>query len=271
MPELPEVETARRGIAPHLIDRTVQEVVIRQPRLRWPIPARLGKELPGQRITEVERRAKYLLIRLQQGTLILHLGMSGSLRLLPATTTAQIHDHFDLVLSDGCCLRLRDPRRFGAVLWTRKDPLRHALLRSLGPEPLDSAFNGECLYQWASKRHTAIKNLIMDQRVVVGVGNIYANEALFMAGIHPARSCRRIARKRYLRLTDAIKTVLTAAIEAGGTTLRDFRSADGKPGYFAQELQVYGKEGLACPACGNQLKTLRIGQRASVYCPRCQR
>ena len=270
MPELPEVETTRRGIAPLLEGRRVTSVEIRERRLRWPIPDRLGERLPGNRLLKVERRGKYLLLRFHHGSLILHLGMSGSLRVLPSGTPPERHDHFDLVLGSRC-LRLRDPRRFGAVLWHPGDPLRHPLLEKLGPEPLAEAFSGEYLYQSSRGRRLAVKSFLMDSRVVVGVGNIYASEALFRAGIHPARSCGRISPARYARLAEAVKETLRAAIEQGGTTLQDFRQADGNPGYFAQELQVYGRRGSPCPKCGAPIRQRIVGQRSSFYCGRCQR
>ncbi len=270
MPELPEVETTRRGIAPYIGGRQIHKVVVRQRRLRWPIFAGLGKVLTGQRIRRVERRAKYLLLSLDRGTLIIHLGMSGSLRLVPIDTEAEPHDHFDLVFRD-TILRLRDPRRFGAVLWTRKPPQQHLLLRHLGPEPLADEFNGDLLYRRSRGRRTAVKSLLMDGKVVVGVGNIYANESLFLAGIHPGRPCNRISKDRYHTLARTVKQVLREAIRQGGTTLRDFRQGDGQPGYFAQQLLVYGKEGQPCPRCGRPLKQRRIGQRSSFFCSRCQR
>lgn len=270
MPELPEVETTRSGIAPHIQGRRISGVVVRQAQLRWPIPANLAEQLGGRTVQAVERRAKYLLLRLTNGCLILHLGMSGSLRILPRETVPGKHDHFDLLFKH-CCLRLRDPRRFGAVLWTDQPVDRHPLLAHLGPEPLSEAFNGAYLHRQAQQRQVAIKNLVMDGRVVVGVGNIYANEALFRAGIHPARPASRISAARCARLVEEIKQVLAAAIVQGGTTLRDFQQEDGKPGYFAQELLVYGKAGSPCPSCGGPLKQQRIGQRSSFYCSRCQR
>jgi formamidopyrimidine-DNA glycosylase len=270
MPELPEVETTRRGIAPHLVQRRISALQVRERRLRWPVPEGLERSLPGQRILAVERRAKYLLLRLEHGTLILHLGMSGSLRVLPSATPAEKHDHLDLLLEDGHCLRLRDPRRFGAVLWCAGEPREHPLLRELGPEPLGPGLNGEHLHRSARGRRVAVKNLIMDSRVVVGVGNIYASEALFQARIHPQRPCNRIALARYQRLAEAIRQILRHAIARGGTTLRDFRRADGSPGYFALSLNVYGKAGEPCPACANPIRQRRIGQRSSFFCPRCQ-
>lgn len=270
MPELPEVETTRRGIAPHLEGHTVSDVVVRQPRLRWPVPRGLRKTLAGRELMLVERRAKYLLLRFAAGTLIIHLGMSGSLRVLPADTPPEPHDHLDIVFGP-ICLRLRDPRRFGAVLWHRGDLTSHPLIAHLGPEPLSNAFDTDHLARAARGRKLAIKQLIMDGKVVVGVGNIYANEALYRAGIHPLRAAGRIGRARLERLVAAIKAVLAAAIEQGGTTLRDFQREDGRPGYFAQELAVYGRAGLPCPGCGAPLKEVRVGQRSTVYCSHCQR
>lgn len=271
MPELPEVETTRRGIAPHLAGHAVTDVIVRHPQLRWPVPRGLAGKLRGRTISAVERRAKYLLLRFDHGTLILHLGMSGSLRLVDAGTPAGKHEHFDLVLDSGRALRLTDPRRFGAVLWTRDDPIQHELLRDLGPEPLGDDFDTEYLYLVTRKRKTAIKLFIMDSKIVVGVGNIYASESLFRAGIHPSRAAGSLSRERCARLVTAIREVLNAAIKQGGTTLRDFTGGDGKPGYFAQELRVYGRAGEPCTNCGTSIKSSRHGQRATYYCPRCQR
>ncbi|RMG36982.1 MAG: bifunctional DNA-formamidopyrimidine glycosylase/DNA-(apurinic or apyrimidinic site) lyase [Gammaproteobacteria bacterium] len=267
MPELPEVEISRRGIAPHVTGRAVSRVIVRQAKLRWPIPPL--EHLEGQVVRGVERRAKYLLLQFDHGTLILHLGMSGSLRVLPTASPPQRHDHFEIQFDD-LVLRLRDPRRFGAVLWSTDPPETHPLLRDLGPEPLSEDFDGDYLYSQARRRRVAIKSLIMDGRIVVGVGNIYATEALFLAGIHPARSCARISRSRLVRLAEQIKAVLTAAIAQGGTTLRDFQREDGRPGYFVQSLQIYGRAGQACPRCGSSIKVRQIGQRTSAWCPRCQ-
>ncbi|MET0028595.1 MAG: bifunctional DNA-formamidopyrimidine glycosylase/DNA-(apurinic or apyrimidinic site) lyase [Candidatus Thiodiazotropha sp.] len=271
MPELPEVETTRRGVAPHLEGRKVTQVLVREPRLRWPIPQTLAEQLTGQTLRQVSRRGKYLLFGFPRGTLIVHLGMSGSLRIVTRDTAPQKHDHFDLLMSGGKCLRLRDPRRFGAVLWTDAPPQAHPLLAHLGPEPLDEGFDGDYLYQQGRHRKVSIKQLIMDSKIVVGVGNIYANESLFRAGIHPARASNRISAPRYERLVAEIKSVLLAAIVQGGTTLRDFQREDGQPGYFAQELQVYGKAGEPCPVCGTTLKGTTLGQRSTTHCPRCQR
>ena len=270
MPELPEVETTRRGIAPHLVGQRVSRVIVRERRLRWPIPEDLDVRLSGQRIEAVERRAKYLLIRFEAGTLIAHLGMSGSLRLVEGALPPAKHEHVDLLLESGQALRYTDPRRFGALLWS-DDPLNHVLLASLGPEPLSEAFDGERLFQLSRGRSMAVKLFIMDNAVVVGVGNIYASEALFAAGIDPRRPAGGISRARYLKLADEIKRILALAIERGGTTLRDFVGGDGKPGYFQQELFVYGRGGEFCKHCGTTLREVRLGQRASVYCSRCQR
>lgn len=271
MPELPEVETTRRGIAPALTGRRVTAVVVREPRLRRPVPPALARELPGQRVETVTRRGKYLLLGTRSGTVILHLGMSGSLRILAGDAPPGRHDHVDLVFDDGAVLRLRDPRRFGLVLWTRGDPLQHELLRDLGPEPLDEGFGGACLYARSRGRRVAVKAFLMDARVVVGIGNIYANEALACAGIHPLRAAGRISAARYEDLAACIRQVLGAAIEAGGTTLRDFRDGSGRPGYFAVSLGVYGRTGEPCPRCGAPIRCVRQAQRATWYCPRCQR
>jgi formamidopyrimidine-DNA glycosylase len=271
MPELPEVETTRRGILPDLQGRRISGVVVREPRLRWPVPEDLDRRLRGQRIEAVQRRAKYLLVRLGAGTVLLHLGMSGSLRVVPARAPIQAHDHVDIVLAHGRALRLHDPRRFGALLWCGGDPLTHPLLRPLGPEPLNESFDGDYLYARARGRRLAVKPFLMDSHVVAGVGNIYANEALFAAGIHPRRAAGRIARARYGRLARCIKGVLEAAIEQGGTTLRDFVREDGRPGYFRNELRVYARADRPCPRCARPLRGLVLGQRATVFCPRCQR
>jgi formamidopyrimidine-DNA glycosylase len=271
MPELPEVETSRRGIEPHLLGRRVTGVILRQSRLRWPIPAELPALLKGRKVLEIGRRGKYLLIRFHHGHLLIHLGMSGSLRILDANLPPHKHDHFDLRLSGGQCLRLRDPRRFGAVLWTDGPPGTHPLLAPLGPEPLSEAFDGAYLHRLGSARRTAVKNLIMDSHVVVGVGNIYASESLFRAGINPARASNRISKTRYQALAKAIQAVLSEAIAQGGTTLRDFQQEDGRPGYFAQQLLVYGRTGEPCPECGEPVQNRIIGQRSSFFCRQCQR
>jgi formamidopyrimidine-DNA glycosylase len=270
LPELPEVETTRRGLTPHLDGRVIRSVTVRDRRLRWPVPEGLEAALIGQAIHAVDRRAKYLLLRLERGTLIVHLGMSGSLRLVAGNARPEPYDHFELTLDNGLALRLRDPRRFGSVHWTQDDPLRHWLLADLGPEPLGAAFHGGYLYAESRGRRVAIKDLLMNARVVAGIGNIYANEALFRAGIHPFRAAGRIARARYDTLTDSVRAVLQEAIAAGGTTLRDFVSGSGEPGYFRVHLDVYGRAGLPCPVCATPVRLTRQGQRATYFCPRCQ-
>jgi formamidopyrimidine-DNA glycosylase len=271
MPELPEVETTLRGIAPHLKQRRIADVVIRNPRLRWPIPENLPELLRGHIVQDLQRRAKYLLVSFDHGTLILHLGMSGSLRVLPLSTPAGKHDHFDLVMDNGQLLRLRDPRRFGAVLWHQGDVAQHPLLASLGPEPLQARFDADALYAATRKRKAAIKLVIMDNHVVVGVGNIYANEALFRAGIRPQLAAGKISKERCARLTQTIKEVLRAAIKKGGSSLRDYVDSDGKQGYFQQHYFVYGRMGEPCRACGTPIRQIRQGQRSTFYCPRCQK
>ena len=269
MPELPEVETTRRGIAPHLEGHRVTRLIVRDSRLRWPIPEDLAIQIEHQTFTAVRRRAKYLLMDIGGGTLISHLGMSGNLRLVPAATPVLKHEHVDIELDSGLTLRYTDPRRFGAMLWQRAGEV-HPLLANLGPEPLSMEFDGERLYQLSRKRSMAVKPFIMDNAVVVGVGNIYATEALFAAGIDPRREAGRISRARYLVLAEEIKKVLARAIDSGGTTLRDFIGGDGKPGYFKQELFVYGRAGQLCKVCGTTLSECRLGQRSSVFCRRCQ-
>jgi formamidopyrimidine-DNA glycosylase len=270
MPELPEVETAARGIAPHVTGRRLVRAVVREPRLRRPIPRSFAAQVTGQAITAVRRRGKYLLLVTDAGTLLIHLGMSGSLRVVPCDTPPQRHDHVDLQLDNGLALRLRDPRRFGLMLWTRGDPFAHPLLRDLGPEPLAAAFTGEELFQRSRGRRVPVKSFIMVAKVVVGVGNIYANEALFAAGIHPRRAAGKVSREEYRGLAKAIKQVLRHAIGRGGTTLRDFAAEDGRPGYFQQRLKVYGREGEACRRCGAPVEQQRLGQRATYFCRCCQ-
>ena len=269
MPELPEVETTRRGIAPHLEGRTLKGALVRQPRLRYPVTPRLDQLLKGQRVLQVSRRGKYLLLGLSEGDVIIHLGMSGSLRVLAAGTPPCSHDHLDILFDDRC-LRLHDPRRFGLVLWTTEPAEKHPLLRHLGPEPLDEAFTPEHLHSSAARRRVAVKSFIMDTRVVVGVGNIYANESLFSAGIHPLRGANRISLARFERLHDAVRSVLSDAIRQGGTTLRDFVNESGSPGYFSLSLKVYGRTGEPCPLCAAPIRQRVIGQRSTFYCPRCQ-
>lgn len=270
MPELPEVETTRRGIEPHLLDQQVERVVVRNGRLRWPVPEDLDVRLSGQRIRKVGRRAKYLLIEADAGTLICHLGMSGSLRLVAHGTAPGKHDHVDIELGNGQMLRYTDPRRFGALLWSHA-PLSHKLLAGLGPEPLGDDFHADALYTLSRGRKVAIKPFIMDNAVVVGVGNIYASEALFAAGIDPRRTAGSVSKQRYARLVEEIRRVLARAIEQGGTTLKDFVGGDGKPGYFQQQLFVYGRGGQPCRVCDRELSEVKLGQRSSVFCRHCQR
>ncbi|AFT68502.1 Formamidopyrimidine-DNA glycosylase 2 [Alloalcanivorax dieselolei B5] len=269
MPELPEVETTRRGIEPHLTGRRLRSVTVREPRLRWPVDERVAA-LRDRPVLAVRRRAKYLLLDLDGLYLGVHLGMSGTLRVVPEAAPLRKHDHVDLVLDSGQLLRFNDPRRFGAVLYL-PDLEQHPLFTGLGPEPLDAVFTGEWLHRRSRGRKASVKTFIMDNATVVGVGNIYAQESLFLAGIHPSRPAGRISLARYQRLAEAIREVLARAIEAGGTTLRDFTRVDGQPGYFAQELRVYGRAGEPCRQCGTPLRGGRHGQRSTVYCPHCQR
>ena len=269
MPELPEVETTRRGIAPLVVGCRVAQIVVRDGRLRWPVAPDIDARVRGERLERLDRRGKYLLFRFARGCLIVHLGMSGSLRVLDATTPPNPHDHIDLVFDTDQALRLRDPRRFGAVIWSA-DPINHPLLLNLGPEPLGPALTADYLAARARGRRRAIKDFLMDAHTVVGVGNIYANEALFAAGIRPTRAAGRITRREWARVVDAIRTTLSEAIDAGGTTLRDFSQADGRPGYFRHALKVYGRAGLPCLTCGRPIAPRTIGQRASFYCPGCQ-
>lgn len=271
MPELPEVETTRRGITPHIENNTICAVIVRNRNMRWPIPIGLNAKLKNQKIVSVTRRAKYLLIKTEIGTLILHLGMSGSLRILATTEAVEKHDHFELQFKNDICLRLRDPRRFGAVLWTKDDPLKHKLLLNLGPEPLAKEFSSELLFQKSRKRKTSIKQFIMDAKIVVGVGNIYASEALFLSGINPKRLAGKITKKHSLDLTRAIKKILTQAIKQGGTTLKDFTASDGKPGYFKQKLKVYDRKNEPCVSCKKPIKQITLGQRSTFYCSNCQK
>lgn len=270
MPELPEVETSRRGIAPWIQDQAVSTVVVRQHNLRWPVASEIEQILPGQKIRSLGRRAKYLLIGTEAGTAILHLGMSGSLRIIDTGTPAGVHDHVDIEFGSGKALRFRDPRRFGSLLWA-EDPYEHRLLRNLGLEPLDDAFDGAYLHKVARNRRVSIKQFLMNASVVAGVGNIYASESLFVARIHPKRQAGRIALRRMEFLADAIKMVLTKAIEAGGTTLRDFHGGDGEPGYFRQQLEVYGRDDEPCLRCKRPVSVIVLGQRSTYYCKNCQR
>lgn len=273
MPELPEVETTRRGIEPYLISREAQYIKIRNSKMRWPIEEAV-RELIGQKMQSIERRAKYILIRSNAGTLILHLGMSGSLRICPSDTEFKKHDHFVIGLGDHMEMRLHDPRRFGAVLWHRKcdGPVyEHPLLRHLGPEPLSSDFDATYLANRCKNKKTTIKQHIMNNKIVVGVGNIYACEALFRSGIKPTRHAGNISRARLSLLSDQIKDVLSDAIEQGGTTLRDFLKQDGEPGYFKQRLQVYDREDQPCRHCGHSIQKVVISNRSTFYCSKCQR
>ncbi len=270
MPELPEVETTRRGLAPHLEGRRITSVLLRRPDLRWPIPRAIKRQLPQQQILAVRRRAKYLLIDTEPGSALLHLGMSGVLRVLAPSTPLGAHDHVDIGLDSGQVLRFTDPRRFGCLLWQAAGST-HELLAGLGPEPLTADFDGDYLFDLSRKRKAPVKTFLMDQSVVVGVGNIYVAEALFRAGIAPTRAAGSVGRERYERLATAVKDILAHAIHRGGTTLRDFLNADGAPGYFEQELFVYGREGEACKTCGRRLRGDRLGNRATAWCGHCQR
>ncbi len=271
MPELPEVEVIRRGIVLHLKGCSLIGATVRNPNLRWPVPHDLGYTLRGNEIGKVMRRGKYLLFDCSKGTLIVHLGMSGSLRLLPADTPPQKHDHVDLILDNGMILRLKDPRRFGAILWETGDVTRHALLAQLGPEPLTSAFNGNLLYKKTRGRSASIKEVLMNSRIVAGVGNIYASEALFHAGINPTTAAGHIGARRYEKLVRAIKETLNLAIEAGGSSLRDFVNSDGHPGCFQQQYWVYRRAGQPCRKCGASITQTRQGQRSGFYCSHCQK
>ncbi|MDE0245291.1 MAG: bifunctional DNA-formamidopyrimidine glycosylase/DNA-(apurinic or apyrimidinic site) lyase [Gammaproteobacteria bacterium] len=270
MPELPEVETTRRGIAPLVAGARVERVVVRERRLRWPIPRQVEHELAGAAMLGVARRAKYLLLESERGTAIAHLGMSGSFSVVAAGTEPDVHDHYDLVFDGGTVLRFTDPRKFGSLLWGGREPLRHKLLADLGPEPFSAEFTGAWLKERSLGRRVAVKSFLMMPAVVAGMGNIYASEALYRAGIHPRRAAGRIALSRYEALARAIRDVLSEAIEAGGTTLRDFADARGRPGYFAQRLDVYDRAGRNCRRCGSEIRRCVIGQRASYYCVRCQ-
>jgi len=269
MPELPEVETSRRGIEPWILDHVISRVVVRDRRLRWPVAKGVERKLKDQAVESVDRRAKYLLIRTANGTIILHLGMTGSVFIVDHGAPAGIHDHIDFELDSGKVLRFRDPRRFGSFHLS-KDPLAHPLLSKLGPEPLASGFTGEYLWRKSRGRKVSIKQFIMNAQVVVGVGNIYASESLFLAGINPKRAAGRTARHRYDALADAIKDILDRAIKAGGTTLRDFYGGDGEPGYFKQQLEVYDREGEHCRTCNTLIKAFVQGQRSTYYCKSCQ-
>lgn len=275
MPELPEVETTLKGISPFLKGAELKKIVVRQAQLRWRVPTKKLQQLCGNPITSVQRRAKYLLIESADKVILIHLGMSGSLRVLDPSEAVGKHDHIDIVVTTKSgadkIIRYNDPRRFGCCLLLDKPAEQHKLLSSLGPEPLTEIFDGDYLYQKSRARSLSAKQFIMDNKVVVGVGNIYASEALFMAGIRPTRAAKQISRKCYHALADAIKHVLSKAIKAGGTTLNDFSQTDGKPGYFQQELQVYGRDGESCNTCSGKIKSAVIGQRNTYFCTQCQR
>ena len=271
MPELPEVETTRLGVSPRIVGRRVAELHVYDRRLRWPVPSDLAKRLRGRTIDKLERRSKYLLFRIGPDTLLVHLGMTGSLRVFSEAPARRAHDHVDLVLDDGTTLRYRDPRRFGAMLWVRGPAEAHPLLRSLGPEPFDSAFDAAYMWRALRKRKAAIKHALMDNRVVVGVGNIYANESLFRAAIRPGVAANRLSKARITRLVDEIRHVLSEAIAKGGSTLRDYVDSRGEAGTFQLEYFVYDRQGEPCRVCGTTIRLVRHGQRSSYYCPHCQR
>jgi len=271
MPELPEVETTRSGITPHVKGQKISQVTIRHFQLRWPIPNDLASILAGQTIHDIKRRAKYLLFQCDSGTLIIHLGMSGHLQIVSESDSIAKHSHLDIKLENDAILRFTDPRRFGAVLWTSEPIEEHSLLTHLGPEPLSDEFSADSLYTITRNRRTTIKTFIMNGQNVVGVGNIYANEALFLAGLHPKTLAGKISKVKAKKLVGVIKEVLKKAIEAGGTTLKDFKKSDGKPGYFAQQLHVYGREDEGCTLCGTTIKHYKEAQRATYFCPKCQK
>jgi len=271
LPELPEVETTRRGLTPYARKRRIAALAVYEPRLRWPVPRTLPARVAGQRIVRVGRRAKYLLLELESGTLLVHLGMSGNLRAVPADTPRLAHDHFDVVLDSGVALRFNDPRRFGSLLYTAGDPARHPLLARLAPEPFARAFDADYLWRISRRRRVALKQLIMNSQLVVGVGNIYASEALFRARLRPQRQARSLTHAEAARLVKSVRAVLAQAIRAGGTTLRDYLGADGSPGYFRQRLYVYERAGKPCRRCRTPIRAISQGQRSTYYCPSCQK
>jgi formamidopyrimidine-DNA glycosylase len=271
MPELPEVETTRRGLAPHAVHHRIAELRVYDPRLRWPVPSSLPARLAGRRIDALDRRSKYLLFRLGADALVVHLGMTGSLRAFRQPPPRRPHDHVDIVLDSGTTLRYHDPRRFGAFVWAAAPVEAHPLLARLGPEPFDPRFDATYLASVTKRRRAAIKLALMDNHVVVGVGNIYANEALFRAGIRPTIGAHRVGRARLARLVDTVRETLSDAIAKGGSTLRDYVDSDGEPGYFQLETFVYGRAGLPCRVCATPIRSVRQGGRATCYCPRCQR
>lgn len=271
MPELPEVETTRRGLVPHVVGRRIRDVVVRNHSLRWPVPHDLPKRLRGEEVLAIRRRGKYLLFDCPKGHLLAHLGMSGRLSIVPSSREPELHDHVDVKLEGDFTMRLTDPRRFGAMLWLAAPAEEHALLRGLGLEPLESTFNGTALRALAKGRRVAVKQFLMNGRIVVGVGNIYAAEALFEARVHPARSAGSISPNRWEAVVAAVRGTLERALAAGGSTLRDFASAEGRPGYFQHDFAVYGREGKPCRCCGTKIRADRQGQRSTFYCPKCQR
>lgn len=274
MPELPEVETTLQGIKPYVDGEIIDAITVRQPQLRWPVPIEQLKKLEGQKIEQCFRRAKYLVLQTKQGQILVHLGMSGSLRVIKPNSAehAEIgkHDHVDIKLKSGYAIRLNDPRKFGSVLYTDQPLSQHKLIRALGPEPLSAGFDSDYLFSHSRKRNVAVKNFIMNGQIVVGVGNIYASESLFLAGIRPSKKAGKLSKKNCDDLVSAIKRVLQNAIDAGGTTLNDFLQADGKPGYFSQELNVYGRADKACLSCDTAIRSAVIGQRNTFFCPSCQ-
>jgi formamidopyrimidine-DNA glycosylase len=271
MPELPEVETTRRGLLPHVVGRRIAALQVYDRRLRWPVPQDLAERIGGRRIDRIDRRSKYLLFRLEGDTLLVHLGMTGSLRAFSQAPARRTHDHVDIRLDDGMTLRYHDPRRFGAILWLPESGAGHPLLAALGPEPFDAGFDADYLWRTTRRRSAAIKLALMDNHLVVGVGNIYANEALFRAGIRPTTPANRVSRARYAKLVDEVRATLSDAIAKGGSTLRDYVDSRGEPGYFQLEHFVYGREGEPCRVCGTPIRMGRQGGRATTWCPRCQR
>lgn len=269
MPELPEVETTKNGIQPHILGKELTLVDIRQPKLRWPVDEKDIQNLVGSQVLSVLRRGKYVLIRFSSGDIMIHLGMSGSLRVLTSSQQIEKHDHADLCFGD-TFVRFTDPRRFGSILFQPQGE-EHPLISKLGPEPLSDDFSVDTLVAACKGKRVAIKQLIMNSHLVVGVGNIYANEALFRSGIDPRRAAGKISKRRLTALVHEIKAVLAEAIEQGGTTLKDFINSEGKPGYFKQELKVYGRAGEPCHVCKATLKEVRLGQRSTVFCAHCQR
>jgi len=271
MPELPEVETTRRGLVPHVVGRRIHDVIVRNGSLRWPVPRDLAERLRGEEVLAIRRRGKYLLFDCPQGHLLAHLGMSGRLSIVPSSRKPELHDHVDVRFEGDITMRLTDPRRFGAMLWLSAPAEGHALLRGLGLEPLESGFNGTALGALAKGRRVAVKQFLMNGRIVTGVGNIYASEALFEARVHPARSAGSISAKRWEAIAAAVRGTLERALAAGGSTLRDFASAEGRAGYFQNDFAVYGRAGMPCKRCGTKIRADRHGQRSTFYCPKCQR